>query len=155
MGEALKERIKQQTFRSVYQEAYLSLMVAADQLQRHTDDVCEKHGITSAQYNVLRILRGQHPDGHARCDIIDRMIHTAPDVTRLIDRLVKAGLAKRGKSDDDGRLSLTYITDKGLKLLEKMQPEIEETERELASRMSEKQARSLANLCEKLIGESE
>ena len=153
MGEALKQRIKQDSFRSVYQEAYLSLMVAADQLQRHTDDVCEKHGVTSAQYDVLRILRGVYPDGHARFDIIDRMIHTAPDVTRLIDRLVKAGLARRDKSPDDGRLSLTFITDKGLKLLTKMQPEIENTERDLSSRMSEKQARSLVNLCEKLITE--
>jgi len=154
MGDTLKHRIKQDTFSSVFQEAYLSLMVAADLLQRHTDEVCEQHGITSAQYNVLRILRGVHPDGHARCDIIDRMIHTAPDVTRLIDRLVKAGLAKRGKSDEDARLSLTYITDKGLKLLVKMQPEIEENEKELASRMDEKQARQLATLCEKLISES-
>ena len=153
MGEALKERIKQATFASVYQEAYLSLMVAADELQRHTDDVCEQYGITSAQYNVLRILRGVHPDGHARCDIIDRMIQTAPDVTRLIDRLVKAGLAERGRSEQDGRLSLTFITNKGLKLLEKMQPQIESTEDELSSRISERQARSLANLCEKLIPE--
>ena len=83
------------------------------------------------------------------------MIHTAPDVTRLIDRLVKAGLAMRGKSDDDGRLSLTFITDKGLKLLTKMQPEIEATESELSARITDKQARSLANLCEKLIGDSE
>lgn len=128
-------------------------MVAADHVQRHTERVCELHGITSAQYNVLRILRGVHPGGHARCDIIERMIQTAPDVTRLIDRLVKAGYARRGKSKEDGRLSLTFISDKGLKLLSEMQAEIEETETDLASRISEQQARTLTNLCEKVYSE--
>ncbi len=153
MGEILKQRIKQDTFSSAYQEAYLGLIVAADTLQRNSEEVCERYGITSAQYNVLRILRGVHPDGHPRCDIIDRMIHTAPDVTRLIDRLVKAGLARRGKSEEDGRLSLTFITDKGLKLLTKMQPEIETAERELASRLTKQQAKELASICELLIAE--
>ena len=153
MGEGLQHRIKQKTFASVYMEAHLSLLVAADHLTRHTEEICEQYGITSAQYNVLRILRGVHPDGHPRCEIIERMINAAPDVTRLIDRLVKAGFARRGKSEADGRLSLTFITEKGLGLLTTMQPEIEDSERLLASRLSDKQARTLANLCEKLYGE--
>ena len=79
------------------------------------------------------------------------MIQTAPDVTRLIDRLVKAGLARRGKSPDDGRLSLTFITDKGLKLLARMQPEIEASEAEMAGALTRQQAKNLSELCERLI----
>ena len=151
MGEALRKRIKQTEFKSVYQEAQLSLMVAAAMLEDETDEVCEKYGVTAPQYNVLRILRGVYPDGHARADIINRMIRRAPDVTRLIDRLVKAGLAERGKSADDGRLSLTFITKKGLALLKKMDKEISGLEKNLTARLSERDAKSLARLCEKLF----
>ena len=153
MGDTLEKRLKQKKFASVYMEAHLSLLVAADTMQRRFDDVCDEHGISAQQYNVLRILRGIHPGGHARCDIIGRMIQQAPDVTRLIDRLVKMGLAKRGKSKDDGRLSLTYITGKGLKLLDSMKSFIDELERDLQKRLKKTEARSLTALCEKLYAE--
>jgi len=125
--------------------------VAAAYFEELMEDTCERFGITSAQYNVLRILRGANPDGHARCDIIDRMIKRAPDVTRLIDRLVTAGFASRGKSKHDGRLSLTYITPKGMKLLEKMQPDIEAIDEQLHAKLSERDAQTLMRLCERFI----
>ena len=66
MGDTLEKRLKQKKFASVYMEAHLSLLVAADTMQRRFDDVCDEHGISAQQYNVLRILRGIHPGGHAR-----------------------------------------------------------------------------------------
>jgi len=150
MGTALQERIKQTTFTSVYQEAFLSLMVAADHLRRNMTRSCEAHGITGAQYNVLRILRGVHPGGHPRCEIIERMIEEAPDVTRLIDRLVRAGYARRSKSKEDGRLSITCISKKGLDLLESMQRDIDIGDAEFRSRLKEPEAKTLAALCERI-----
>lgn len=147
MSSALHQRIHQRTFTSAYQEAYLSIIVAADTLARATEETCALFGITAAQYNVLRILRGVHPEGHARQDIINRMITTAPDVTRLIDRLVTAGWAKRGKSDSDARLSLTFITPKGLQLLESIEPHITALDQKLASVMSSDDANELVRLC--------
>ena len=132
-------------------EAHLSLLIAADILQRKADETCSKHGLTAPQYNVLRILRGVYPDGHARCDIIERMVQQAPDVTRLIDRLAKNGLVKRGRSKVDARLSLTFITSKGLKLLDVITPEIEQLEAFLKQKLAAKDARQLAALCEKLF----
>jgi DNA-binding MarR family transcriptional regulator len=153
MGEILRRRIKQEQFSSPYQEAFLSLLVAADHVQRKMDESCEANGITSAQYNVLRILRGVHPNGHPRCDIIDRMLQEAPDVTRLIDRLEKAGLVSRGKSEEDGRLSLTFITKEGLALLDKMQPHITEANEVFSAKLSEQEALQLTSLCERIFGE--
>jgi DNA-binding MarR family transcriptional regulator len=153
MGEILRRRIKQEHFSSPYQEAFLSLLVAADHVQRKMDESCEANGITSAQYNVLRILRGVHPNGHARCDIIDRMLQEAPDVTRLIDRLEKAGLVSRGKSEEDGRLSLTFITKEGLALLDKMQPHITEANEMFSAKLSEQEALQLTSLCERIFSE--
>ena len=151
MGERLKERIKQRTFASPYQEALLSLLVCADFLTRKWEAACLVHGITGAQYNVLRILRGVYPDGHSRAEIIIRMIHAAPDVTRLIDRLVKSGYVRRGRSKQDGRLSLTFITQKGLDLVASMQPHIGELETEIEKHISVQEAGTLTEVCEKIL----
>lgn len=150
MGTALQERIKQTTFTSVYQEAFLNLIVVADHLRRNLTRSCEVHGITAAQYNVLRILRGVYPNGHPRCEIIERMIEEAPDVTRLIDRLVRSGHARRAKSKDDGRLSLTFITKKGLDLLDSMQKDVDRADAEFRVRLKESEAKTLSTLCERI-----
>ena len=155
MSSSVLQRLKQRSFESPYQQAVLSLLVAADQINRELETRCEKYGITAAQYNVLRILRGVHPEGHPRSEIIVRMIHAAPDVTRLIDRLERLELATRGKSKTDGRLSLTYITPKGLKLLDTMSDDIEDINRTLAHHLSEADANQLAVLAEKVCSITE
>jgi DNA-binding MarR family transcriptional regulator len=149
---AIKERLKQSTFTSPQQEAVLAVMVCSDVLLRHMEDLTEPFGITSAQYNVLRILRGVHPQGHPRREIIERMIQSAPDVTRLIDRLERQGLVRRDKSTVDKRLSMTVITDKGLVLLERIQPHLDELNKALWQNLSEEEGFALAKLCDKLAG---
>jgi DNA-binding MarR family transcriptional regulator len=148
---AIKERLQQRTFTSPHQEAMLSVMVCSDVLLRLMEELTEPHGITSAQYNVLRILRGVHPGGHPRREIIQRMIQVAPDVTRLIDRLEKNGLVRRDKSTEDKRLSMTFITEKGLELLEGIQPQLDEVNRKLWENLSDDEAFALAKLCDKLV----
>ena len=78
------------------------------------------------------------------------MIHAAPDVTRLIDRLEKLGLAERAKSEQDGRLSVTYITTKGLTLLETLQSEIELVEQRLSASLTVQEASTFTDLCERV-----
>src|SRR5262245_52925784 len=110
MGEALRRRLQQARFESPHHEALLNLMVAASYLRSRVEQVCAEHGISEGQYNVLRILRGIHPDGYARCDISGRMVDRAPDVTRLIDRLQKQSLVERARGGADRRQSMTRIT---------------------------------------------
>jgi DNA-binding MarR family transcriptional regulator len=150
VGESLKKRLKQARFESPFHEAFLNLMVATAHLRDLVDRMCERHRITMAQYNVLRILRGAHPEGYPRCEIAQRMIERAPDVTRLIDRLEEQELVERGRSDADRRLSVTRITRKGLDLLERMQPDAEAVHRTLAARLTPAQAEELSRLCESL-----
>ena len=97
MTEALSRRLKQEQFESPAQEALLSVIVAANALNDLMDRLCEQHRITRAQYNVLRILRGVHPQGHARCEIARRMVDRASDITRLVDRLQARRLVKRSR----------------------------------------------------------
>ena len=117
MSDALKARIQQKRFRNPAHEAILSLMVAAAHVRQMVEQACADHDLTQAQYNVLRILRGKHPDGYPRGEMASRMIDRAPDVTRLIDRLERRGLVERARSTEDRRLSITRITRKGLAVL--------------------------------------
>lgn len=154
MGEALRKRIRQTAdFSSPAEEAMLNLMVTADHIRTLLDRVCVDYGITHGQYNVLRILRGVHPEGHPRCEISARMLEKAPDVTRLVDRLETQGLVRRSRSEVDRRLSITLITANGLSLLEEMEPALEGVARYFAERVSRRDARELSRICEGLYEE--
>jgi DNA-binding MarR family transcriptional regulator len=153
MGEKLAKRLKQSRFESPLQEAVLNLIVTADYRPRHTEKICSDFDITRTQYNVLRILRGVYPEGHPRCEVVQRMVEHAPDVTRLIDRLESHGLVERDRSGDDRRLSLTRITRKGLDLVKRMEPAINELTSELLKRITRQEAAELSRICEKIYGD--
>lgn len=148
---SIQSEIKQsKPFRSKGQEAAVALMRTADLVRRSITAVVEPHGITTQQYNVLRILRGALPDGYPRCEIAVRMLERAPDVTRLIDRLAKEGLVARTRSGDDLRLSITRITPDGLDLLNRMEDEVAGVHQQFAERWSVRDAREVSKLLEHL-----
>ena len=147
MTEALSRRLKQARFANPQQEAVLSLAVAASTLNDLLDEICKSHGLTRPQYNVLRILRGVHPKGHPRCEIAQRMVERAPDITRLVDRLQTRGLVRRTRGGDDQRQAVTHITAKGLKLLQTIQPELETQTTARLSKLSDQDCYELSRLC--------
>jgi DNA-binding MarR family transcriptional regulator len=153
MGEALKRRIAQTRFESPMQEATLNLLVAADYLRSQVEAICAPAGISVGQYNVLRILRGAHPEGHSRAEILRRMLERAPDVTRLVDRLERDGLAERDRDQSDRRLSITRITNKGLNVLKALEPAVQESQREMARRVSRRDCLELSRICERIYDE--
>ncbi len=152
MGEILKQRLKQNKFENSEQEAFLNIFVTANFLKMKNDEVLIKYGLTSPQYNVLRILKGNHPNGYPRFDIITRMMDQAPDVTRLIDRLINQGYVERFSSPEDRRLSLAKITGKGLMLLEKVKPEIDQLHCLVSDNLNKEERKQLSLLLEKIYG---
>jgi DNA-binding MarR family transcriptional regulator len=82
--------------------------------------VFDQHGITSQQYNVLRILRGAGPGGLPTLDIAERMIDHTPGITRLLDRLEVKKLVRRERPSGDRRQVLCYVTKAGLELLSEL-----------------------------------
>ena len=152
MSSALKAKIKQRAdFDSPSSEAMLNLMVASDTLRKQMDRLFAGYEITSAQYNVLRILRGaESEDGHPRCEIAARMIERAPDLTRIIDRLEKQDLVERDRTVEDRRLSLTKISRKGLELLDRIEPELIKVNLQIAKKLSAAEWIALTTLCEKI-----
>jgi DNA-binding MarR family transcriptional regulator len=150
MGDALRQRIQQEHFSSADEEALLNVLVTADHLRSRMERLCGSFGVSASQYNVLRILRGIHPEGHSRCEIVRRMLERAPDVTRLIDRLVRRGLVERRRSAHDRRLSISRITPSGLALLDRMAPAVEQVGQEFAARVSPQDCVELSRICESI-----
>ena len=152
MGTILKKRLKQKKFDSAEQEALLNILVTANFLRLKIDNACSKYGITATQFNVLRILKGKYPEGYPRREIIGRMIEPAPDVTRLIDRLIKQGLVERFTSSDDRRLSLARITKKGIKVLGKTKPLVDNLYDLISDNLTTGEIKRLSTSLEKIYG---
>lgn len=152
VGDALKKRIRQSRFESPTQEAMLNLIVSANFVRELSERVVEKYELTMPQYNVLRILKGVHPEGHPRCEIASRMLDRAPDVTRILDRLVEKEVVERERDGSDRRHSIARITKKGIRLLEQMDPEMSETLAGIAQRLSDDECAELSRICEKIYG---
>jgi DNA-binding MarR family transcriptional regulator len=117
----LRDELKQQKpFRSLQEEASLSVVRTSAQLVDTFEQLLKPYGITGTQYNVLRILRGSEPNGLCRNEIRDRMVTRMPDVTRLLDRMEDADLIVRARVDDDRRMVRTRITVKGRRLVDQL-----------------------------------
>lgn len=111
-------------FASLEHEAQLSIVRTSSMLIDAFDRMLRPFGLTSTQFNVLRILRGADPEGLCRNEVRDRMLTRMPDVTRLLDRLETADLIARERSADDRRMVRTRITRKGLALLNRLEPHV-------------------------------
>src|SRR5262252_4481079 len=150
MGELLGRRLLQTRFEGPHHEALLAVLLANASVERMLDDAFEGTGMTVPQYNVLRILNGVYPGAHPRMEIARRMVRRAPDLTRMLDRLVRMGLVEREKGDLDHRQSLARITQKGRDLLEQMHPKVQHLNQILSRRLNDNEARTLAELLEKI-----
>jgi DNA-binding MarR family transcriptional regulator len=103
-------------------------------------------GISSSQYNILRILRGARPKAVKISEISERMVNRDPDVTRLVDRLIEQGLARRERDTEDRRVVLVEITGAGLAMLARLDgPVIEQTKAVMAG-LNSQQLRTLDKL---------
>ncbi len=109
----------------------------------------KEHKITRQQYNVLRILRGQHPQPATIGLIKERMLDKMSDASRIVDRLENKGLIRRKQNKKDRRATDIQITSSGLNLLKKMDDPIDEFEKFL-SNLSSNQIKELNTLLDNL-----
>lgn len=135
-------------FHSVKAEVAVSILRTAALIERHFAQVVARTGVTIQQYNVLRILRGAGADGLPTLVIRDRMIHAAPGITRLLDKLEKAGLARRERTSTDRRQVFCYITDEGRTVVEALEEEMREADEIAVGSLSELEQTQLLKLLE-------
>jgi DNA-binding MarR family transcriptional regulator len=124
---------------------FVELLRTTDLLTRQLTQVMKSEDLSSAQYNVLRILRGA-PEGLPCGEIGSRMIARDPDITRLLDRLEKRTLISRCRESKDRRMVLTRITPEGLELLARLDVPVREQHRAQLGHLGRERLRALADL---------
>ena len=129
---------------------FVALQKAANKLALQAEQLAKSNGLTGAQYNVLRILRGAEPDGLACSTISERMISHDPDMTRLLDRMEKRHLITRERQTDDRRVVKTRITKEGLELLKRLDPPVRELHRQQFAHMGNARLKELADLLDEM-----
>lgn len=147
MTQTLRDEIRQRRpFGSLEQEAHLSVVRTAAVLGDKLDQLLKSSEITSAQYNVLRILRGAEPDGLCRNELRDRMLTRMPDMTRLLDRMEEAGLVTRERQSHDRRMVKTHITDRARRLLSNLDDTVADEHRRRLGHLSRTELKTLIDL---------
>jgi DNA-binding MarR family transcriptional regulator len=109
-------------------EAALSILRTAALLDHQASEALKPYGITTTQYNVLRILRGAGRPGLCGREVAERLISAVPDVSRLLDRMEDLGLITRERDPADRRHVTAQISEKGLDVLEQATPGLEDLE---------------------------
>jgi DNA-binding MarR family transcriptional regulator len=117
------------TNRHLEEEAALAVVRKADKFLQQATDLLKPYGLSSTQYNVLRILRGAGKAGASCKDIGSKLIARDPDVTRLMDRLEARGLLARGRDPEDRRIVTHVLTDEGLALVNELDRPVQEMHR--------------------------
>ena len=146
----LADCLHQTRFASSAHEAMLDVLVTASWLSGEISQSLSEHGLTMAQYNALRILRGSHPERLTCTAVGERLLDRTPDVTRLLDRLERAGLAERVRAEHDRRVVHVGITPQGLRLLGAAQPAMADLETRLAAIATPDEFATLSALLERL-----
>ncbi|RMF44469.1 MAG: MarR family transcriptional regulator [Planctomycetota bacterium] len=149
MPNRLQEEIKKkQPFESLEQEAMLNLLRTADRFSNRFGKFFRQFGLTSSQYNILRILRGEGAPLPS-LEIAQRMIQAVPAITGLIDRLEAAGLVQRQRSTSDRRVVFVRITPQGRSLLRRIDGPLMELHEACLGHLSHRELRTLIRLLEK------
>jgi DNA-binding MarR family transcriptional regulator len=141
--------IHQNKFRNERHKAMVNLLFTYGWTVERLKQFVSEEGITHQQFNILRILRGNHPTPLSTLTIRERMIDKMSDTSRIVDRLLSKGLVKKVICKKDRRLVDVSITDKGLRLLEKLDKRQDEMD-EILSNLSDKEATSLSKLLDKI-----
>lgn len=144
MAAAVRGEIRQtKPFRSIEEESLVALILTTDLVLRRLAEVIEPSGITHQQYNVLRILRGSHPEPLPTLEIAARMIEQTPGITRLVDRLEAKELVTRERGSDDRRCVYCTITPAGLELLARLERPVRQVAKTAFAGLDEAKQRRL------------
>lgn len=147
-GSGLQQQLgKRHPFTSPEQEAILNLLRTSDQFENRIGRLLREYGLTSSQYNVLRILRGEGKPLPSQ-EIARRTIQVVPAMTGLIDRLEKQSFVTRERCTEDRRVVFIQLTEQGRKVLGQLDEPMEQLHRELIGHVSADRLKLLSEVLE-------
>jgi DNA-binding MarR family transcriptional regulator len=149
----LEDEIKQKNFENEFQKLAVNIIYTHGWLTYSQSKTFQQYGITGTQFNILRILRGQHPKPASVNLLKERMLDKQSDVSRMVERLRVKGLVERTICFNDRRKAEVLISDIGLKLLEKLDEESTEFDKAFKY-ITGNEAKIINDLLDKLRGDS-
>ena len=147
----IEDEIKQDKFKSEYQKLAINLIFTGNWINSSNAELLKPYKLTSQQYNLLRILRGQYPKPVTVNLLIERMLDKMSNASRIVDRLVKKNLVLRKSCPEDRRRVDIVISDKGMKLLDKIDLDEDKWEKRFEN-LTAKEATELNNFLDRLRG---
>ena len=148
----IEEAIQQKRFRSEYQKLVVNLLYSASWLQQFSNQLLKPYGISQEQFNILRILRGMHPEPATVKLLTERMIDKMSNASRLVEKLRVKGLVERHECPLDRRRVDVSITQKGLELIEKASLAMDTQGDAQMANLSTMEAAALNELLDKMRG---
>ena len=145
----IEKDIHQATFVNARQKAMINLLYTYGWIIEKIKGVLSTEDITHQQFNILRILRGSHPQPLSTLQIRERMLDKMSDTSRIVDRLVAKELVKKAICPKDKRLVDVTITEKGENLLHRIDGQSDHIE-EVMGNLTEEQANELSHLLDQL-----
>ncbi len=145
------KEIKQAKFKNEHQKMLINILFTSGWLNAEHSASLKPHGISTQQFNLLRILRGQHPKPATVNLLIERMLDKNSNASRLVEKLRLKKLVERAVCPEDRRAVNVIITKKGLDLLNVLDKEESSFVKEVKN-LSEKEAKQLNSLLDKLRG---
>ncbi len=147
----LEDEIKQKEFKNEYAKGLVNVIYTFNWVDAQTKDFLKKFDITTQQFNILRILRGQQPNPATINLLKERMLDKMCDASRMVDRLKSKSLVDRQVCEKDRRAVDIIITKKGLDLLSKIDKELPDYEKILQN-LNSTEIKQLNHLLDKLRG---
>ena len=147
---SIGEELQMSSFLSDYQKAYLNLLFTANWYAVAIQKSLKKYGLTNAQYNVLRILRGHQVVAMSAIDIQSRMIYSNSNVSRILEKLLEKKLIASVACPENRRRNNVSITETGLAMLEVCEPIPLRIFEQMSEAISEEEAGTLNDILEKL-----
>jgi DNA-binding MarR family transcriptional regulator len=141
-----QELRRKRPFDLAEEEAALNLLRTSGAVREPFDRLFADYAISDPQYNVLRILRGHGGKGLPCTEIAAQMVSRMPDMTRLVDRLEKAGLVRRCRTDEDRRVILICVTADGLALLGRLDEPVRDLHRQSLGHLTRRELADLNRL---------
>ena len=146
------EAINQKSFKTNYEKVLVNLLYTQNWFRDKHQNFFKEYGIRMQHYNILRILKGKFPEASSPGEIKEVMLDKAPDLTRLLDKLVDMDLVDRQLCPENRRKMDILITPKGIELLEAINREQDKMRKEDMNNITEEEAEQLSNLLDKFRG---
>lgn len=143
---AKAEHASAASFDSLSQKVFLHMWKTYDILRGIEDECLADFGLSAQQYNVLRILKANHPEPVPTMELSRQMVTKAPDITRMVDRLESRKLIKRTRPRDNRRVVEVSITTQGLDLVNDMQDAIVQMHQRQVGHLKKREKEQLIDL---------